>query len=137
MHCFAFIARYLDVFTYPSVPDNYLSYSKLYNLIGAASIILVLLRAHGSFSAHETRSTIYQVFVTFFVCLVLGSVFNYSQSLVEIAWSFSIFMASVADVPQLVEYDRMEQKDGWLTAYLVLCFAFRALHLPHWILRCV
>lgn len=45
-------------------------------------------------------------------------------------------MAAVADVPQLAEYDSMQEKDGLLTTYLVLCSALCALYMnPNWILR--
>lgn len=152
MHCLAFVARYLDVFTNAGLDsDGYLTYSKIYILIGAISTVLALIQAHGPFSNHESRSILSQVLGTSFVCLLLGFSFNYNPllihmdsmnftvqfSFIEAAWAFSVYLAAVADVPQLTEYDRMEKKDGLLTAYLVLCFAFRALHLPHWVLRCV
>lgn len=149
MHCIAFIARYLDLlkFFMGGEQGGYLTWMKIYILIATITTVYTLLKARGSFSTHEARSILSQVLGTSLVCLLLASFFSYTTSLsfnvvpvvyvIETGWAFSVYLAAVADIPQLMEYDRMEKKDGLLTAYIVLCFAFRALHLPHWVLRYV
>ncbi|EIM81955.1 uncharacterized protein STEHIDRAFT_134250 [Stereum hirsutum FP-91666 SS1] len=146
MHCFAFFARYLDLFFKGGELGAYLTWMKIYILIAAITTVHSLLTAQRPFSTHEANSILSQVFATTSICLLLGSFLSYSPpfsnlhlhlhtDLVEVAWAFSVYLAAVADVPQLMEYDRMERKDTLLTAYLVLCFAFRALYLPHLVLR--
>ncbi|EPQ52033.1 hypothetical protein GLOTRDRAFT_122773 [Gloeophyllum trabeum ATCC 11539] len=136
MHCMVFIARYIDLFALPRT-NIYNTSMKLYLLSGSLITLFTLLRRHGPFSKQQQQTTLWHVLLTAAPCLLLACLAHYGGSFkwMEIAWAFSMYLAAFADIPQLVEYDRMETKDRLLTAYLVLCFYFRALYIPHWVLR--
>lgn len=69
--------------------------------------------------------------------LILALLFNYSYSLTEVFWSFSIFLESVAILPQLFILQRTGEAETITTHYLAALGAYRGLYIPNWIYRCV
>lgn len=61
--------------------------------------------------------------------------------LIEVAWSFSIFLSAIADIPQYIAYyhylGSRTSIDWYLMANMCLTAMFRAFYIPHWIIRCV
>jgi ER lumen protein retaining receptor len=70
-------------------------------------------------------------------CVVLSLIFNYKFTFSEILWSFSIFLESVAILPQLFMLQRTGEADTIDTHYLAALGAYRALYIPNWIYRYV
>src|SRR5712671_813853 len=68
---------------------------------------------------------------------ILGLIFNYSYSLTEVFWSFSIFLEAVAILPQLFILQRTGEAETITTHYLAALGAYRGLYIPNWIYRCV
>jgi ER lumen protein retaining receptor len=68
---------------------------------------------------------------------VLAFIFNYSYSIIEIFWSFSIFLEAVAILPQLFILQRTGEAETITTHYLAALGAYRGLYIPNWIYRCV
>ncbi|KAG0664246.1 endoplasmic reticulum retention protein [Rhodotorula mucilaginosa] len=68
-------------------------------------------------------------------CAVLGLIFNYKFSVTEILWSFSIFLESVAILPQLFMLSRTGEAETITTHYLFALGAYRALYIPNWVYR--
>lgn len=66
---------------------------------------------------------------------VLALIFNYSFAPTEILWSFSIFLESVAILPQLFMLQRTGEAETITTHYLAALGAYRGLYLPNWIYR--
>lgn len=52
-------------------------------------------------------------------------------------WSFSIFLESVAILPQLFMLQRTGEAETITTHYLAALGVYRALYIPNWIYRCV
>ena len=69
--------------------------------------------------------------------LILGLIFNYKFTFIEIMWSFSIFLEAVAILPQLFMLQRTGEAETITTHYLAALGAYRALYIPNWIYRCV
>ena len=67
----------------------------------------------------------------------MGLLFNYSFSVTEVLWSFSIFLESVAILPQLFMLQRTGEAETITTHYLAALGAYRALYIPNWIYRYV
>ena len=70
-------------------------------------------------------------------CALLSLIFNYKFTLAEILWSFSIFLESVAILPQLFLLQRTGEAETITTHYLAALGAYRAFYIPNWIYRCV
>ena len=68
-------------------------------------------------------------------CVVLGLIFNYKFTLAEVLWSFSIYLESVAILPQLFLLQRTGEAETITTHYLAALGAYRAFYIPNWIYR--
>jgi len=126
-----FVARYLDLFfRFVSV---YNSLMKVF-FIGSSVYILYLMK----FRFRPTFDPAIDTFrVEFLVgpCVLLGLIFNYKFNLTEVLWSFSIFLESVAILPQLFLLQRTGEAETITTHYLAALGAYRALYIPNWIYR--
>ena len=60
-----------------------------------------------------------------------------NSSVTEILWSFSIFLESVAILPQLFMLSRTGEAETITTHYLFALGAYRALYIPNWVYRSV
>ncbi|KAI9511453.1 ER lumen protein retaining receptor [Russula earlei] len=126
-----FVSRYLDLFS------NWVS---LYNFamkvffISSSIYILYLMK----FRFRPTNDPSIDTFrVEYLVgpALILGIIFNYSYSFTEVIWSFSIFLESVAILPQLFILQRTGEAETITTHYLAALGAYRGLYIPNWIYR--
>ncbi|KAI0034838.1 ER lumen protein retaining receptor [Vararia minispora EC-137] len=66
---------------------------------------------------------------------LLGFVFTYEWTVTEVLWSFSIWLESVAILPQLFMLQRTGEAETITTHYLAALGAYRALYIPNWIYR--
>jgi ER lumen protein retaining receptor len=67
----------------------------------------------------------------------MALIFNYEYSPFELVWSFSIWLESVAILPQLFMLQRTGEAEAITTHYLAALGLYRALYIPNWIYRCV
>lgn len=68
---------------------------------------------------------------------VLAILFPYKYTPGEMLWAFSIWLESVAILPQLFMLQRTGSAETITTHYLFALGAYRALYIPNWIWRCV
>jgi len=68
-------------------------------------------------------------------CALLALIFNYKFTFTEILWSYSIFLESVAILPQLFMLQRTGEAETITTHYLAALGVYRALYIPNWIYR--
>jgi ER lumen protein retaining receptor len=68
---------------------------------------------------------------------VLALLFPLKYTIVEILWAFSIWLESVAILPQLFMLQRTGEAETITTHYLFALGAYRALYIPNWIWRYV
>jgi len=126
-----FIMRYLDLFT---------TWHSLYNFvmkiffIGSSLYILYLMKVRFR-PTHDPSIDTFRVEYLVGPSLILAFAFNYSYSLIELLWSFSIFLESVAILPQLFILQRTGEAETITTHYLALLGAYRVLYIPNWIYR--
>ena len=66
---------------------------------------------------------------------VLAVLFPYKYSPSEILWAFSIWLESVAILPQLFMLQRTGEAETITTHYLFALGVYRALYIPNWIYR--
>ncbi|KAF8055788.1 ER lumen protein retaining receptor-domain-containing protein [Lyophyllum atratum] len=132
-------ALYVAVFVtrYPDVLWRFIS---LYNtsmklfFIGSSCYILYLM--HYRFRpTHDPSIDTFRIEYLLGPCFVLGLIFNYGFNFTEIFWSFSIFLESVAILPQLFMLQRTGEAETITTHYLAALGVYRALYIPNWIYR--
>jgi len=127
-----FVARYIDLFAGIWV-SWYNSVMKLF-FIGSSVYILYLMRVKYR-PTHDPSIDTFKVEYLVGPCLILGLVFNYGFSFLEVLWSFSIFLESVAIFPQLFMLQRTGEAEAITTHYMAALGLYRALYIPNWIYR--
>jgi len=127
-----FVARYLDIFTGEWV-SFYNLVMKLF-FVGSSCYILYLMK----YQYRPTNDPSIDIFKWEYLvgpCLLLGLVFNYRFSFIEVLWSFSIFLEAVAILPQLFMLQRTGEAETITTHYLAALGVYRAMYIPNWIYR--
>ncbi|EGV62541.1 endoplasmic reticulum retention protein [Yamadazyma tenuis] len=130
LYAVVFVTRYLDVFKFSSF---YLTIMKLF-FIGSSLYTVYIM-------ATKYRKTIQEDFDQFPVrYLVLGSVFmalafprKYRAG--EMIWTFSLWLESVAILPQLFILQRTGEAENITTHYIFALGLYRALYIPNWFYR--
>ncbi|KAJ7935329.1 ER lumen protein retaining receptor-domain-containing protein [Mycena leptocephala] len=108
-----FVARYLDLF-----------FRWLF-FIASSSYILYIMKYRFR-PTHDPSIDTFRIEYLLGPCVVLSLVFNYHFNLTEILWSFSIFLESVAILPQLFMLQRTGEAETITTHYLAALGAYRA-----------
>ncbi|EIN06602.1 ER lumen protein retaining receptor [Punctularia strigosozonata HHB-11173 SS5] len=131
LYVVVFLARYLDIFT---------AYISLYNTLMklffiASSCYILYLMKYQYRPTHDPSIDTFKVEYLVAPCLILGLIFHYRFTFAEILWSFSIFLESVAILPQLFMLQRTGEAETITTHYLAALGAYRALYIPNWIYR--
>jgi len=126
-----FVPRYVDLlYRYVSL---YNSVMKLF-FIASSCYILFLMK----FKYRPTNDPSIDTFRIEYLlgpCALLALIFNYKFNATEILWSFSIFLESVAILPQLFMLQRTGEAETITTHYLAALGVYRALYIPNWIYR--
>ena len=66
---------------------------------------------------------------------VFALLFNYAYTPVELTWAFSIWLESVAILPQLFMLQRTGEAETITTHYLAALGLYRGLYIPNWMYR--
>ncbi|PWN25786.1 putative ERD2-ER lumen protein-retaining receptor [Jaminaea rosea] len=130
LYSVVFISRYLNVFTEDSL---YRFIMKVF-FIGSSLYIVYLMKVKFR-PTHDPAIDTIRLEYLLGPCFVLALLFNYGFNPVEILWSFSIFLESVAILPQLFMLQRTGEAETITTHYLFALGAYRALYIPNWIYR--
>lgn len=69
--------------------------------------------------------------------LALAIIYPYAYTPYEISWAFSIWLESVAILPQLFMLQRTGEAETITVHYLAALGSYRALYIPNWIWRWV
>ncbi|KND03299.1 hypothetical protein, variant [Spizellomyces punctatus DAOM BR117] len=128
-----FCARYLDLVTH---------YVSLYNtlmkifFIGTSFYILYLMKVRFRATWDPNLDTL-RVEYLVAPCALLALIFNYAKGFdpIEIFWAFSIYLESVAILPQLFQLTRTGEAETITTHYLFALGAYRGLYIFNWIYR--
>ncbi|KAH8827866.1 ER lumen protein retaining receptor [Flagelloscypha sp. PMI_526] len=126
-----FVSRYLDLFFRWVSLYNFLM--KIF-FIASSSYILYLMKYRYR-PTHDPSIDTFKVEYIAVPAFICGCIFNYHFTPTEILWSFSLFMESVAILPQLFMLQRTGEAETITTHYLAALGAYRALYIPNWIYR--
>ncbi|XP_057546941.1 ER lumen protein-retaining receptor B-like isoform X1 [Amaranthus tricolor] len=133
LYVIIFLTRYLDLFT---------RYISLYNtimkivFIGSSLAIVWYMRYHKV--VKQTYSKNEDTFRHYFLmlpCFALALLFHYEFTLIDVLWTFSLYLEAVAILPQLVLLQQSRNIDNLTGNYVFLLGAYRALYVLNWIYR--
>ena len=132
-----FVCRYLDLFT---------TYYSLYNsvmkilYIVSTGYIVYMIRYKDTFRTsydHSHDSFLHIKFgVVPMACLaVLTMLVRQSFDVIELLWTFSIYLEAIAIVPQLIVLQRFREVENLDGHYIFFLGAYRGLYILNWIYR--
>jgi len=126
-----FVSRYLDLFT------NFIS---LYNttmkvfFVGsaAATVYLMYVKFKATYDGnHDT----FRIEFLLGPCALLALVLNHEFSVMEVLWTFSIYLESVAILPQLFMVSKTGEAESITSHYLFALGSYRGLYILNWVYR--
>lgn len=137
LYALVFITRYLDLFTF-----NYVSFyntmMKLFFIVSSGYIVVLLQRfnktnpiAYKEMIMADTFKIKYLLGGSFFLSLI----FNYKFSVIEVLWSFSLWLESLAILPQLFMLSKSGKAKSLTVHYIFALGLYRALYIPNWFWR--
>uniref|UniRef100_A0A914I3K8 ER lumen protein-retaining receptor n=1 Tax=Globodera rostochiensis TaxID=31243 RepID=A0A914I3K8_GLORO len=126
-----FICRYLDLVTNYVSPYN--SVMKIF-FIGSsvATVYFIYIKFKATYDRnHDTLRIEFLVLP----CICLGLLINHEFSVFEVLWTFSIYMESVAIMPQLFMLSKTGSAETITAHYLFALGSYRALYILNWVYR--
>lgn len=84
---------------------------------------------------HDPNLDTFRIAYLFGGSAILALLFPYAYVPSEILWSFSLWLESVAILPQLLMLQRTGEAETITTHYLFALGIYRALYIPNWIYR--
>ncbi|EHA56598.1 hypothetical protein MCOR27_000125 [Pyricularia oryzae] len=130
LYLLVYITRYLDLFSTSSI------YNVIFKIlfIGSQSYIIYLM-ATAYKPTNDPNVDTFRVQYLLGGAFVMAILFPYAWTLWEILWAFSIWLESVAILPQLFMLQRTGEAETITTHYLFALGLYRALYIPNWIWR--
>ncbi|KAJ2726699.1 endoplasmic reticulum retention protein [Coemansia sp. Benny D115] len=131
LYLLVFITRYIDLFF--SFISVYNTLMKLF-FLGSAGYIVYMMTG-------PLKATYEKSLDNFRVEFLLGGaalfalVFPHKYTVLEIMWSFSIYLEAVAIMPQLFQMTRTGEADNITSHYVFALGGYRALYIVNWIYR--
>jgi len=132
IYVFVFLTRYIDVlYRWVSL---YNTFMKLFYISSSIYIIWLAFWKYRPMDEEESTDTM-PIALVLIPPVLLALAFNYSFNIVEVLWSYSIFLEAIAILPQLWMLKRTGQCEA-LTRYYILCLGgYRAFYIGNWIWR--
>lgn len=131
LFCLVFTTRYLDLFTtFVSVYNSVMKF--VFLLAAFATVYLVYFKFKPTYdSNHDTFR------MEFLVVPIAGLavLVNHEFTVLEILWTFSIYLESVAILPQLFMISKTGEAETITSHYLFALGIYRALYIVNWIFR--
>lgn len=132
LYLMVYITRYIDLF-WTFGDSAYNTIFKLLFLASSGYTIYLMTTAYKP--THDPNLDTFRVQYLLGGSLVLAIIFPYKYTPSEILWAFSIWLESVAILPQLFLLQRTGEAETITTHYLFALGSYRALYIPNWIYR--
>lgn len=126
-----FIARYLDIVI------NYVSiYNTVMKIIYLAASIATVYFMYVKFKAtYDHNHDTFRLEFLLVPAFVLSLIINHEFSFIEVMWTFSIYLESVAILPQLFMVSKTGEAETITSHYLFMLGSYRALYIVNWVYR--
>ncbi|KAI0846549.1 ER lumen protein retaining receptor [Daldinia vernicosa] len=130
LYLIVYVTRYLDLFNTSSL------YNVIFKIlfISSQGYIIYLMTTKYKPTIDPSQDT-FRVQYLLGGAAVLAILLPYKYTFSEIMWAFSIWLESVAILPQLFMLQRTGEAEVITTHYLFALGIYRALYIPNWIYR--
>lgn len=133
LYAVVFATRYLDLFF--SFISIYNTMMKVFFICSSCCIIWYMRRHRVVSQTYDKEQDTFRVMFLIVPSSLLALVVNHEMSLVEVLWTFSIYLEAVAIFPQLVLLQRTKNIDTLTSNYVFLLGSYRALYIVNWAYR--
>ncbi|KAH8550487.1 ER lumen protein retaining receptor-domain-containing protein [Umbelopsis sp. PMI_123] len=130
-YAIVFLTRYLDLLTKYISPYN--TCMKIF-FISSSLYILYLMKVKFK-ATYDPDLDTFRIEYLLGGAAILSLLFPYTYEVLEVLWSFSIWVESVAILPQLFMLERTGEAETITTHYLFALGVYRDLYLLNWIYR--
>ena len=130
LYLLVYVTRYLDLFVTTSI------YNVIFKILFiSAQGYIIYLMTNAYKPTNDPNVDTFRVQYLLGGAAVMAIVFPYYWTLREMLWAFSIWLESVAILPQLFMLQRTGEAETITTHYLFSLGLYRALYIPNWIWR--
>ncbi|XP_051904488.1 ER lumen protein-retaining receptor 3-like [Hippocampus zosterae] len=126
-----FTTRYLDLFTIFISPYNTVM-KVVFLALSYATVYMIYMRHRGTY---DSENDSFRVEFLLVPVIGLSLLENYAFTPLEVLWTFSIFLESVAIMPQLFMITKTGEAESITTHYLFFLGLYRALYIANWLWR--
>jgi len=134
LYLIVYVTRYLDLFYY-FTRSFYNSMFKIVFIASAAYTIYLM--THDYKPTHDPAIDTMNIHYLLGGAAIMALIFPSKYTPLEILWTFSIWLESVAILPQLFMVQRTGEAETITTHYIFALGAYRALYIPNWFYRWV
>ncbi|PIA14283.1 ER lumen protein retaining receptor [Coemansia reversa NRRL 1564] len=131
LYLLVFATRYLDLFL--GFVSVYNTLMKIFFL--ASSGYIVYLMYSPLKASYDKSLDSFRVEYIIAFAAVVALAFPHKYSVVEVLWSFSIYLESLAIIPQLFQMTRTGEADNITSHYVFALGGYRALYMLNWFYR--
>ncbi|CAL3966885.1 hypothetical protein PZA11_003355 [Diplocarpon coronariae] len=132
LYLMVYATRYVDLL-WTFTDSAYNTVFKLLFLVSSGYTLYLMTTAYKP--THDPNIDTFRVQYLLGGSLVLAVLFPYKYTPSEIMWTFSIWLESVAILPQLFLLQRTGEAETITTHYLFALGSYRALYIPNWVYR--
>ncbi|KAF2671570.1 er lumen protein-like protein retaining receptor [Microthyrium microscopicum] len=134
LYFLVYCTRYFDLlWTFYHPTSLYNTCFKIIFLSSSGYVIYLMLNDYKP--THDPNQDTFKVEYLLAGSALLAILFPYKYTVAEVLWTFSIWLESVAILPQLFMLQRTGEAETITTHYLFALGAYRALYIPNWIYR--
>ncbi|CAH2355720.1 hypothetical protein CLIB1423_32S00496 [[Candida] railenensis] len=131
LYVIVFCTRYLDLFT--SYHSLYNTLMKIFFIASSVYVVYIMTKKYQK-SIKEDIDTFPIRYLTG-GAFIFALIFTNKYTPGEVLWSFSIWLESVAILPQLFMLQRTGEAENITVHYIAALGAYRALYIPNWAYR--
>ncbi|CAK1547143.1 unnamed protein product [Leptosia nina] len=126
-----YTARYLDLLT--TYVSAYNTVMKVVFIVASyATVYLMYVKFRATYDHnHDT----FRIEFLLIPCVILALLINREFTFLEVLWTFSIYLESVAILPQLFLVSKTGEAESITSHYLFALGSYRGLYLLNWIYR--
>ncbi|KAL8952653.1 MAG: hypothetical protein Q9222_001459 [Ikaeria aurantiellina] len=133
LYLMVYVTRYLDIFWTLTSGSLWNTTFKILFLASQSYVIYLMLNDYKP--THDPNIDTFKVQYLLGGSAVLAVLFPYRYQFSEILWACSIWLESVAILPQLFMLQRTGEAETITTHYLFALGLYRALYIPNWLYR--
>lgn len=126
-----FMTRYLDLFTH--FVSLYNSTMKIFYLISSIGTCYLIFKKFKA--TYDRTHDTFRIEFLLIPAAILSLVLNHEFEVLEILWTFSIYLESVAILPQLFMVSKTGEAESITSHYLFALGAYRGLYILNWFYR--